>query len=247
MAIGPRLDLRQTQSLVMTPQLRQAIKLLQYSNVEVAAFIEEELERNPLLERDEAPTTGRPPNGGARPAARSARTAAADAAETARSDILPTEAAAPLDADHAENYDPGGAVRRRRSPTGAAARTDFGADEPASRTWRSRAARCASIWASSFACPSRSGRPADRRAPDRAAVSRRPADRRSGGDRRRMGCAGARRSGARADDALRPTGLFARDLRECLAAQLAERNRLDPAMARCWTTWICWPGATRGD
>ncbi len=53
MAIGPRLDLRQSQSLVMTPQLRQAIKLLQFSNLEVAAFVEEELERNPLLERDE--------------------------------------------------------------------------------------------------------------------------------------------------------------------------------------------------
>lgn len=53
MAIGPRLDLRHTQTLVMTPQLRQAIKLLQFSNQEAAAFIEEELERNPLLERDE--------------------------------------------------------------------------------------------------------------------------------------------------------------------------------------------------
>ena len=38
----------------MTPQLRQAIKLLQFSNIEVASFVEEELERNPLLERDEA-------------------------------------------------------------------------------------------------------------------------------------------------------------------------------------------------
>jgi RNA polymerase sigma-54 factor len=54
MALGPRLDLRQTQALVMTPQLRQAIKLLQFSNVEVASFIEEELERNPLLERDDS-------------------------------------------------------------------------------------------------------------------------------------------------------------------------------------------------
>ncbi|MFN7634009.1 MAG: RNA polymerase sigma-54 factor, partial [Acetobacteraceae bacterium] len=53
MALGPRIDLRQSQSLVMTPQLRQAIKLLQSSNIEVAAFVAEELERNPLLERDE--------------------------------------------------------------------------------------------------------------------------------------------------------------------------------------------------
>ena len=61
MAIGPRLDLRQSQSLVMTPQLRQAIKLLQFSNIEVAAFVEEELERNPLLERDER-DDGPPPS-----------------------------------------------------------------------------------------------------------------------------------------------------------------------------------------
>jgi RNA polymerase sigma-54 factor len=50
MAIGPRLDLRQTQSLVMTPQLQQAIRLLALSNLEIEAFIGEELERNPLLE-----------------------------------------------------------------------------------------------------------------------------------------------------------------------------------------------------
>jgi RNA polymerase sigma-54 factor len=53
MAITPRLDLRQTQSLVMTPQLQQAIKLLQLSNLEVTAYIEQEIEQNPLLERDE--------------------------------------------------------------------------------------------------------------------------------------------------------------------------------------------------
>ncbi|MEA2742127.1 MAG: polymerase sigma-54 factor, partial [Acetobacteraceae bacterium] len=47
MAIAPRLDLRQSQTLVMTPQLRQAIKLLQFSNIEVNAFVEEEMERNP--------------------------------------------------------------------------------------------------------------------------------------------------------------------------------------------------------
>jgi RNA polymerase sigma-54 factor len=50
MALGPRLDLRQSQSLVMTPQLQQAIKLLALSNLEIEAFIAEELEKNPLLE-----------------------------------------------------------------------------------------------------------------------------------------------------------------------------------------------------
>ena len=50
MALGPRLDLRQSQSLVMTPQLQQAIKLLALSNLEIEAFIAEEIEKNPLLE-----------------------------------------------------------------------------------------------------------------------------------------------------------------------------------------------------
>jgi len=51
MALTQRLEFRQSQSLVMTPQLMQAIKLLQLSNLDLAAFVEEELERNPLLER----------------------------------------------------------------------------------------------------------------------------------------------------------------------------------------------------
>ena len=53
MALNQRLDLRQGQSLVMTPQLQQAIKLLQLSNLDLSTYVEEELERNPLLERDE--------------------------------------------------------------------------------------------------------------------------------------------------------------------------------------------------
>jgi len=49
-ALGPRLDLRQSQSLVMTPQLQQAIKLLALSNLEIESYIAEELEKNPLLD-----------------------------------------------------------------------------------------------------------------------------------------------------------------------------------------------------
>jgi RNA polymerase sigma-54 factor len=54
MAINAKLEMRQTQSLVMTPQLQQAIKLLQLSNIELSTFVEGELERNPLLERAES-------------------------------------------------------------------------------------------------------------------------------------------------------------------------------------------------
>ena len=62
MALTQRLEFRQSQSLVMTPQLMQAIKLLQLSNLDLSTFVEEELERNPLLERandgPEAPVAG---------------------------------------------------------------------------------------------------------------------------------------------------------------------------------------------
>jgi RNA polymerase sigma-54 factor len=53
MALSARLDIRQGQQLVMTPQLQQAIRLLQLSNMELNAFVEQEVERNPLLERDD--------------------------------------------------------------------------------------------------------------------------------------------------------------------------------------------------
>ena len=53
MALFQRQEIRQTQgqSLVMTPQLQQAIKLLQLSTMELAAFVEQQLEQNPLLQR----------------------------------------------------------------------------------------------------------------------------------------------------------------------------------------------------
>jgi RNA polymerase sigma-54 factor len=55
MAISQKLEMRTSQGLVMTPQLMQAIKLLQLSNLDLIAFVEAELERNPLLEREEGP------------------------------------------------------------------------------------------------------------------------------------------------------------------------------------------------
>jgi len=59
MALSQKLLIRQSQALVMTPQLMQAIRLLQLSNLDLSAYVENELERNPLLERsgegDEAP------------------------------------------------------------------------------------------------------------------------------------------------------------------------------------------------
>jgi RNA polymerase sigma-54 factor len=63
-----RLQIRQSQALVMTPQLMQAIKLLQLSNLDLVAYVEAELERNPLLDR---------------PARKTERPAAADGAQIA--------------------------------------------------------------------------------------------------------------------------------------------------------------------
>ena len=97
MAIGPRLDLRQSQSLVMTPQLQQAIRLLALSNLEVEGFIAEEIERNPLLES----ASGEPDAAGepAEPAE-----AAIERTEPATVDELVMTgdgiADAPLDLDH---------------------------------------------------------------------------------------------------------------------------------------------------
>ena len=51
MSLAAKLQLRQSQSLVMTPQLMQSIRLLQLTHIELEHFVDEEIERNPLLER----------------------------------------------------------------------------------------------------------------------------------------------------------------------------------------------------
>ncbi|MCK1766358.1 RNA polymerase sigma-54 factor, partial [Bradyrhizobium sp. 136] len=58
MSLAQRLEFRQSQSLVMTPQLMQAMKLLRLSNLDLTTFVEEELERNPLLERANGEAAG---------------------------------------------------------------------------------------------------------------------------------------------------------------------------------------------
>ena len=63
MSISQRIDQRQSQTLVMTPQLQQAIKLLQMSNMELGDFVEQEIEKNPLLERGEVNPAEAPVSG----------------------------------------------------------------------------------------------------------------------------------------------------------------------------------------
>jgi len=102
MALSQRLDLRQTQSLVMTPQLQQAIKLLQMSNMELSEFVDRELEQNPLLEREDAQAA----DGGAAGEGDSARNNDQDAAGaeiTGRDDLRDqTTALDPYTSDSAQ-------------------------------------------------------------------------------------------------------------------------------------------------
>jgi RNA polymerase sigma-54 factor len=232
LSIGPRLDFRQSQSLVMTPQLRQAIKLLQYTNQEVAAFVEEELERNPLLERDEADDS--PPPERAAPDQLAPRNEALfDAAEHAGNGSLPDVSAVPLDTDHAETYDAGGpsdgaplVIDRRRIH-------DFADDERGiddlAEPLRPLHERLGEQLRLSFTDP------ADRLIGAHLIALLCPAGRLTADPQAvadAMGVALARVEAVRARMMrFDPPGLFARDLKECLAAQLGERGRLDPAMA----------------
>ena len=225
--LGPRLEFRQSQTLVMTPQLRQAIKLLQFSNLEVAAFVEEELERNPLLERDE-----RPEIIGERPALDQLDRpdVAADLADTIRRDTLPTDNSTPLDRDETNSYDPGGQSDGHTRNNGGS--LSFEADErgideivECRETLRDRLgiqlrleltdSRERLIGAHLIALLDPSGRlSAD---PVSIAVA--------------MGTSLEQIEAVRARlMRFEPVGMFARSLRECLAVQLTERNRLDPMM-----------------
>ena len=227
MALGPRLELRHSQSLVMTPQLRQAIKLLQFTNLEVAAFVEEEVERNPLLERaaDELATPEQ-----AAPDQRSEATPT-DAADAALADTIPTETSSPLDADYTQRYDAGGPGDG--VPIGRGGDTGF--TDPGEM----------------LDDVAESGQSLQ----EHLGVQLRlafndPADRLIGAHLIALLCPAGRLTAEPADiadamgvsldrvEAVRarmmhfdPVGLFARDLKECLTAQLKDRDRFDPAMA----------------
>ena len=218
----------------MTPQLRQAIQLLQYSNIEVTTFVEQELERNPLLERDEAAEA---PVGerAALDQIASRDDVPNDSADAARTDFLPAENASPLDSVHAEDYDAGGPADGGPSMgsfDGRGGNLSFSGDD---RTIEDMA---------------------DERPPLRDHLGEQlrlsladPVDRMIGAHLIALLCPAGRLTADPAAiahamalpvariEAVRqvmmhfdPTGLFARDLKECLAAQLADRNRLDPAM-----------------
>ena len=228
MASGPRLEFRQTQTLVMTPQLRQAIKLLQFTNLEAAAFVEEELERNPLLERDERheamperPAPDQLPE----------QLSGMDTSTLLRREKLPDAG----DADHTgaldNTFDTGGLSDGAFAGTGRGSTgfegDDRGIDDVAEAP-RNLRAHLGEQLRLGFADPR------ERLIGAHLIALLDPAGRVEVGSAEiaaALGCAPGLVEAVR-DRMMRfdPPGLFARDLRECLAVQLAERNRLDPAM-----------------
>jgi RNA polymerase sigma-54 factor len=227
MAFAPRLDLRQTQSLVMTPQLRQAIQLLQYSNLEASQFIEDELLKNPLLEHADSGETVSAIEA-ALPVP--VEMALPDATSYAGTGMMPGAENAPLDMDVSNTYDAGtGADGYGASGGGRDDEDGFNAIEaigskaPNLREHLEQQARLAFstqaervIAAALIAALDAAGRISD--PPEAIAAVLGVALEQVEAVRRKM---------MRFD----PTGVFARDLAECLGVQLAEQNRLDPAMA----------------
>jgi RNA polymerase sigma-54 factor len=220
MRIGPSLILTSRQTLAMTPQLQQAIKLLQFSHLELAAYIQQELEKNPLL--SEAPA-----DDGHGPDQEPAEKAPADTAEA-----LTAAAPALAGADERwtrEHADRGGDPAATQGATRAAPRDDlpdaldFVAERP-----RSLAAHVIEQIEVIFSDSS------ERRIALKLAEGLDEA-----GYCRLEVPALAEALSVKAEAVeqvwarlrtIEPAGLFARSLGECLAAQLAERNRLDPAM-----------------
>ncbi|MBI1251237.1 MAG: RNA polymerase factor sigma-54 [Alphaproteobacteria bacterium] len=224
MALSPRLEQRQGQALVMTPQLQQAIKLLQLSNLELADFIEQELERNPLLERVES-----------EPAQRED---AANENDSAPEGASQAEADGGLDVD-AEAMHPDLSASDL-ADAGAAPLTDW--SKAGSGKGFDDLPELQDTLTEEIALP-------DHLRAQLAAAGVTAAQHMIGaalidqmddwgyfrGDVSEL----ARQLGCAEDDVVavlrimqsfEPTGVMARDLAECLALQLAERDRLDPAM-----------------
>ncbi|MEH6629779.1 MAG: RNA polymerase factor sigma-54 [Halopseudomonas aestusnigri] len=113
MAISQRLELRQSQSLVMTPQLQQAIKLLQLSNMDLADYVQQEVEQNPLLDKDDGTgnsaqveTDANDPHSAAAAPSES-EAPQPDSLELSNAETLPDSNQAPLDNEFDNYYDSG--------------------------------------------------------------------------------------------------------------------------------------------
>ncbi len=236
MALAPRLELRQGQALVMTPQLQQAIKLLQLSNLELSNFVEQELEKNPLLDRDERPeATGDTEFASSREEAGDVDPAASAAGEmdSGYDDMYPDDGVT----DRAEPADPGPSAAMGGSDwssagSGGAGRFDdpeFSLENRLSRE-QTLAEHLAEQLEISFSTPADklvAGFLID--AVDEAGYLRLEDSLEEVAERLGAELADVERI-LKVLQGFEPTGVCARDLKECMALQLAERNRLDPAM-----------------
>jgi len=232
MALGQRLEIRQGQGLVMTPQLQQAIKLLQLSNIELAEYCETEIEKNPLLERDE-----RAPAGEAEREAVKAESSETEGLDTAlaREDFSAT---ADMDATR-EDMDGGG--EPDAAPAQNAPLTDWTTVRGAQRFEGDEDSLESSVAA---------GGTLKDYLEEQLAIAALPADQRliclslidavdEAGYLRACVDEIAVRLGTTLDrveevlavlQGFDPVGVAARDLAECLAIQLKAKDRLDPAM-----------------
>ncbi len=228
MALAARLELRQGQGLVITPQLQQAIKLLQLSNLELDAFCEAELEKNPLLareepegERDDGPAADTPEGMAFDEAPGGAATSDMDAPDHAMdAEASPAERQAEAAADV------GGAVDWSRAGNGGGEALD-GIEGTVAREETLHDHIDAQITAAGFTPSERAIAVVLADGVDEGGYLRTPvaevAD--------RLGCGEAQVESVLARcQGFEPTGVFARSLRECLLIQLRERDRCDPAM-----------------
>ncbi|MCV0394981.1 MAG: RNA polymerase factor sigma-54 [Rhizobiaceae bacterium] len=232
MALGARLQLRQSQSLVMTPQLMQSIRLLQFTHAELERFIDEEIERNPLLER--APDDGRAAHGAEEPDWPDATGAGSQGSAGAR------EIADRLDSS-LENLFPDDTGRsdalrpdllsqwRSAGGSGIGGSADgFDLDEFAAQatTLREHLGAQIAMTFSDAVEHAIASHLAD--AVDEAGYCRAEIAEVAG----RLGVSATQVERVLAAcQQMEPAGVFARDLAECLALQLRVRDRYDPAMA----------------
>jgi RNA polymerase sigma-54 factor len=227
------LELRQTQALVMTPQLQQAIKMLQLSNLELADYVDAEIEQNPLLERTEGDgEDGAPINGNGAEANGVALTAEptllaeAPAGDFSAEAVEQWNATAGADGDGSSDF--GSDTQPWRTRNGSGGGDDLpGFDQAAARPRTLREHLLEQIGADFSNQTDRVIAAYLLDQLDEAGYLRSDvADAAA-----RLGCDPDRIKPVLARlQELDPPGVFARDLPECLALQLRDRNRLDPAM-----------------
>ena len=245
MAINQRLDIKQGQTLTMTPQLQQAIKLLQMSNIELSEFVEAELEKNPLLERDDSMSAERPTAGegdNAPAPSDEYESPIAERGQETENREAPKERE--LDTDF-DNVFTGGSMAEQEggydafatnsfSATGKGGNTKFEDSEYSFENNMAKEATLRDFLEEQIAVDFTDNR-------DRAIAMLMLDYLDESGYFRADTAELAARLGTKVERVnsileklqnLDPAGLFARNLSECLALQLKEQDRLDPAMQK---------------